>query len=124
MMKVIKREVKMSRTKLSITLCSFIVLISVSLSPIVVSATESAGGQVNTGGEISFYEEEFVPEESAPVEVDEPGTSTKPEADKDAKPAGMLPDTGELLSYIGLIGLVLLLIWIGFVWKKRRRRNK
>lgn len=87
-------------------------LFSLNLSPVIGYGTDGTGGQVNTGGKISFYEVETLPDEVAPAIPEIQGSSTKQDTDTLKKPAGNLPITGELigtLSFIG-IGLVLLLL--------------
>lgn len=102
----------MRNIKSIILFCSLIALFSLVISPAIVYGTDGAGGQVNTGGKITFYEEEIVQEESTPDASEEAETDTKPEADTSAKPAGRFPSTGEMLGNFGFIGIGLLLLFL------------
>lgn len=99
----------MRTNKTIILLCSFMVLVSLTLSPVNTYASDGTGGQVSTEGKISFYEEEASPDEPTPTEPEKP---TEPETDAAAKPSGRLPDTGELIRNYGFIGIALLLLFL------------
>ncbi|WP_271491357.1 LPXTG cell wall anchor domain-containing protein [Enterococcus sp. 5H] len=99
----------MRTNKLIIIFCSLIVLMSASLWPVIVYGTEGAGGQVNTDGKISFYDEEVESDESTPIETDKPESSLEDD-DSAKKPAGNLPSTGERMGNFGFIGIALVLL--------------
>lgn len=102
----------MRKMKTITLLYSLLALVHLMLVPVAVYATEGAGGQVNTGGKISFYEEKLPPEEPKP----EPAKPT-------VKPKGNLPSTGEMIQQFWLVGIGLLLLLVLFVWRKYRRGN-
>lgn len=106
----------MRTNKMIILFCSLIVLISLVLSPVISYGTDGAGGQVNTGGKITFYEEEVTPDESKPQE---PGSSSEQEAELVKKPAGNLPSTGELIGNFGFIGIGLVLLFLLLIVLRR-----
>ncbi|MDA9471869.1 hypothetical protein C240_2047 [Enterococcus sp. 5H] len=84
-----------------------------------VYGTEAAGGQVNTGGKISFYEEEAIPDEVAPIAPEESGSSSDQDTAGVKKPAGNLPSTGELIGNFGFIGIGLVLLFLLLIVLRR-----
>lgn len=99
----------MRTNKMIILFCSLIALFSLVISPAIVYGTDGAGGQVNTGGKITFYEEEVISDESTPQE---PDSSSEQEAELVKKPTGKLPSTGELIGNFGFIGIGLVLLFL------------
>lgn len=104
---------------------SLLTLISLTFAPTFVHGTEGVGGQVNTGGKISFYEEK----EDGTIDSSD---STSPQPDENAptpaekedgsviKPSGKLPSTGELVQRFWLAGLAIVLLVVWIVRKKTK----
>lgn len=109
-------------------LSSLIVVIGCTVGETAVFAQEGNGGQVQTNGEITFYEDEPLPSSSSePPVSSEPASSEAPIPSSSEpviqKPQGKYPSTGELvkkslsISGIALIAIVFLL----FLYKRRKK---
>lgn len=104
-----------------------------------VVAQEGNGGQVQTNGEITFYEDEPVPSSSSeppassseepPVSssvepVPDSSTPTTPSSAPATKPPGKFPSTGELVkTSLSISGGILLGIALLFFILKRRKKG-
>lgn len=107
-----------------------LVVVSLVTTTGVVYAAESVGGQVSTGGKITFYEAtsdtEETPDSSTP---EKPGEGTPPGGNDTAgnqrKPGGNLPNTGEVVKYFSLIGLglILLVLLLWFIKDKMKEER-
>lgn len=91
----------------------------------IAATAEGAGGQVNTGGKITFYEatseSEERPEESTP---EPPGDNTPSEngdqSNPQKKPSENLPNMGDVVKYFSFIGIILLIL----VWLIRKKTKE
>lgn len=101
-------------------------------------AQDGNGGQVQTNGEITFYEEEPLPSSSSePPVSSEPAPSSEPvpvpseEPTPSAssepvvqKPQGKYPSTGELVKKsLSISGVALVAVVFGLFLYKRRKRE-
>lgn len=115
--------VAMKKKKNILFIYSLIALLSLVLMPNIVHGIDSVGGQVTTGGKISFFEEEKKGDNvSSPFDKIE-----MPPAEKNvgvfAKLIKRLPNTGELVNSFWLIGLGLIFLVIWFIWKKTKEEK-
>ncbi|MCA5014181.1 LPXTG cell wall anchor domain-containing protein [Enterococcus sp. S22(2020)] len=110
----------MRMNKLIILLSSLILLISLAVVPSTVYGTEGAGGQVTTGGKISFYEDSLEPSENLP----EVGSSTEQESEVVVKPVGKLPSTGELIRNFSFVGIGLLVLFLLLLLVRKRVKEE
>lgn len=94
-------------------------LVSLAISPLMVHGTEGTGGQVNTGGKISFYEKETTPEETTPIVPNKPELPADKDTGTAEKPAGNLPSTGELIGNFCFIGIGLVMLFLLLIVLRR-----
>ncbi|MDA9472504.1 LPXTG cell wall anchor domain-containing protein [Enterococcus sp. 5H] len=110
----------MRTVKPIILFCFLLALFSLTLSPVIGYGTDGAGGQVNTGGKISFYEVETLPDELTPVVPGIQDLSTKKDNATVEKPVGNLPSTGELIRTFSFIGIGIVLLNLLIIVLRRR----
>ncbi|MDA9472832.1 LPXTG cell wall anchor domain-containing protein [Enterococcus sp. 5H] len=96
-------------------MCSLLILAHLTLFPSEMSGVEGVGGQVNTGGKISFYEDPIL-ENSNPLPSEEAKVT-------EAKPKGRLPSTGEIAQKWWIVGIGLFLLLVLLTWRVNRRRK-
>ncbi|MGL4694504.1 LPXTG cell wall anchor domain-containing protein [Enterococcus larvae] len=114
--------------KIIVLFCSWVVILSIFSTPVVVHASDGAGGQVKTGGKISFYEGSTTSSSTESTTSDEPNTSqpsTSEITDSATveKPAGKYPSTGELIKNYSFIGSSILLILLSLLFLRKRREG-
>lgn len=108
---------------ISFLILSFAFVLTLAISnPL--NAAANNGGEVQTSGVISFYEESSSTE---PSSTTEPSSSTQPSTSSEAtiKPVGRYPSTGEMVK-TSLIFSGAALIIIGlllFFWKRKKEKE-
>lgn len=110
------------RKKINFLIFSFTLLLTLAISYPVTAAANNNGGEVQTDGVISFYEESSSTEPSTSTQ---PSDSTSSSSAQVAKPVGRYPSTGEMvktsLVFTGaalvIIGLLL------FFWKRKKEKE-
>jgi len=111
------------RKKISFLILSFTFVLTLAISyPL--NAAANNGGEVQTSGVISFYEESSSTE---PSSTTEPSSSTQPSTSSEAtiKPVGRYPSTGEMVkTSLVFSGAVLIIIGLLlFFWKRKKEKE-
>lgn len=114
----------MRNKKNIILFCSVLALIILAFPAATAYGNEGIGGQVNTGGKISFYDEVDIPDKPAPIVPEKPTTSTDAKPNDVEKPKGKLPNTGEKVKRYGVIGLGLILLSLMFLLLRKKEANR
>lgn len=104
------------KNRMRLFFCSLLGIFSLAMIPVVTCATEGTGGQVSTGGNISFYEVENVSDKDETQQSSSDFGSSATE--KNPESVGRLPSTGEMIQRFGLVGLGMLFLLLWFIWKK------
>lgn len=114
------------KKKLFLLLSSLLMVIGWLVGNQPVFAQDGNGGQVQTNGEIIFYEDEPEPSSSQPPvssSSEAPVPSTPSSEPPVTKPPGKYPSTGELvkksLSISG--GVLILIAFFLFLYKRRKK---
>lgn len=106
------------------TIISFTFALTLALTYPLNAAAKANGGEVQTNGVISFYEESSSTEISSTTEsstISEPSTSEP----KVVKPVGRYPSTGEMVK-TSLVFTGIALVVIGlllFFWKRKKEHE-
>lgn len=122
-----KRMIPMIKKRVLLFL---LMMVSLVTATGVVHAAEGVGGQVSTGGKITFYEArsdtEETPDSSTP---EKPGEETPPGGNNmtgnQRKPGGNLPNMGDVMKYFSIIGLglILLVLLLWFIKDKTKEER-
>lgn len=83
---------------------------------------EGLGGQVSTGGNITFYEESTDPIDSSTPTSETQSSDTRPPGD--TKKIVKIPSLGVLMNQYGVYGMVILFLIGVFFVSRRRRKGK
>ncbi|MBP1044259.1 hypothetical protein I6N95_24940 [Vagococcus sp. BWB3-3] len=83
---------------------------------------EGIGGQVSTGGNITFYEESTEPTDSSTSSSGTQPSQTPPSGDP--KKIVKIPSLGVLLNQYGIYGMMILFLIGVFYVSRRRRKDK
>ncbi|WP_207694728.1 hypothetical protein DOK67_0000534 [Enterococcus sp. DIV0212c] len=111
------------RKKISFLILSFTFVLTLAIShPL--NAAANNGGEVQTSGVISFYEDSSSTE---PSSTTEPSSSTQPSTSSEAitKPVGRYPSTGEMVkTSLVFSGAALIIIGLLlFFWKRKKEKE-
>ncbi|WP_265456755.1 LPXTG cell wall anchor domain-containing protein [Enterococcus sp. HY326] len=84
-------------------------------------ATNTGNGQVTVEGGITFYEESSTSSSSSDSSSSESVTTTSSSQLPITGGGGKLPNTGEVVRNMSFLGAGLLLLFVLFVWYRRKK---